>query len=264
MESVFREPETMTTVEAIQVSPEMVTLLGQGSSRGVALPDASAAFMLTLGSAPSVRICYDSSEGEAPSDACTLTLIVMRTALDRLFDWSPRGDDGATFHLNADIRSVASTLSDCPRNDGSRTPYLLAKSIELLCELVTAIKQGELVPVAAVGSLSQLDSRRLIEARRIIDEHWSEKLTLGQIARRSGLNRTKLAKGFRELYHCSVSEALSEKRLAEARRQLQSTDLPVGIIGFRSGYLNNASFARAFGRRFGVSPSDYRACGLAA
>jgi len=91
-----------------------------------------------------------------------------------------------------------------------------------------------------------------------------EKLTLELIARRCSLNRSKLARGFRQLYSCSVIEALAERRLVEARKQLIATDLPVGIIGYRSGYLNNASFTRAFGHRFGVSPSDYRACGLAA
>jgi AraC family transcriptional activator of pyochelin receptor len=46
---------------------------------------------------------------------------------------------------------------------------------------------------------------------------------------------------------------------------LRTTDLPVSSIGYENGYLNNASFARAFSRRFGLSPSDFRACqGLAA
>jgi len=62
----------------------------------------------------------------------------------------------------------------------------------------------------------------------------------------------------------SVGEALADKRLAEARRQLLATDLPVSVIGYRTGYSNNASFTRAFGRHFGVSPTDLRSCGLAA
>lgn len=73
-----------------------------------------------------------------------------------------------------------------------------------------------------------------------------------------------MARGFRETYGCTVSEALAERRLAEARRQLIATDLPIGLIGYRSGYLNNASFTRAFGRRFGQSPTDFRACAVAA
>ena len=34
---------------------------------------------------------------------------------------------------------------------------------------------------------------------------------------------------------------------------LLTTDKPVSSIGYENGYLNNASFARAFSRRFGVS-----------
>ena len=114
------------------------------------------------------------------------------------------------------------------------------------------------------ASLSQVDMNRISAARRIVDEQWTEKLTLDQIARRCGLNRSKLSRGFREIYRCTVSEALAERRLAEARRQLLSTDLPVSLIGYRSGYLNNASFTRAFGRRFGQSPTNFRACSVAA
>ncbi len=93
----------------------------------------------------------------------------------------------------------------------------------------------------------------------MIDDRWNEKLTLDAIARACGLNRAKLTRGFREMFNCSIAEALAERRLLEARRLLLTTDLPVSSIGYESGYLNNASFSRAFSRHFGHSPSDYRA-----
>ncbi|MGD9815006.1 MAG: helix-turn-helix transcriptional regulator [Hyphomonadaceae bacterium] len=107
------------------------------------------------------------------------------------------------------------------------------------------------------------DTRRVIAARRLIDERWGQKLTLDGIARACGLNRAKLTRGFRDLFGCTVAEALAERRLHQARHMLLTTDLPVSSIGYENGYLNNASFARAFGRRFGVSPSDLRACAAA-
>ena len=187
-----------------------------------------------------------------------MTFVVMRAALHRLFGWSPADHDGEEFHLSHDLVAIAERIWDAGPTPGVTQTYRLAKSIELLCDMVGAIQRGTLMPYHDQGSLSLGDARRLLEARRMIDEEWAEKLTLGQIARRCGLNRTKLSRGFRELYHCSVSEALADRRLLEARRQLLSTDLPIGVIGYRSGYSNNASFTRAFGRRFGVPPSDFR------
>ena len=98
----------------------------------------------------------------------------------------------------------------------------------------------------------------------MIDERWSEKLTLDKIARACGLNRAKLTRGFRDMFSCSIAEAIAEQRLSQAKRMLMTTNLPISSIGYENGYLNNASFARAFGRRFGVSPSDFRACQFAA
>ena len=146
----------------------------------------------------------------------------------------------------------------------ARTPYRLAKSIELLCEAVRLHGERALIPFTADGVLSLADSRRLIAARQMIDDRWNEKLTLDAIARACGLNRAKLTRGFKEMFDCTIAEALAARRLLEASRLLLTTDLPVSSVGYESGYLNNASFSRAFGRHFGRSPSHYRAYGLAA
>ena len=249
-------------IQTILVSHEMVTLIGAGDLEGVDLPDECAALVIELDQSARVSVHQDQSVvawGEMPSAAPRIGLVVQRGALDRLFKWSPEAADGKSFYLTEPLASVANQLLECERGEGAAVTYRLAKSIELLCDLVAGLQDGALVPAQSNGSLKHHDGRRLVVARQIIDERWSEKLTLAQIARHCGLNRTKLTRGFRELYQCSVSEAIAERRLAEARRQLLATDLPVGVIGYRSGYSNNASFTRAFGRRFGVSPSDLRA-----
>jgi AraC family transcriptional regulator, transcriptional activator of the genes for pyochelin and ferripyochelin receptors len=249
-------------IESIDVSHEMVTLIGAGDLEGVDLPDNCAALVIQLGQSASVTVHLDQNRvawEEAPSAAPRIGLVVMRSALGRLFDWSVEAADGQSYFLTEELANVANQLVGCQRGEGAGTTYRLAKSIELLCDLIAALQSGALVPTRGGASLKHHDGRRLVAARRIIEEQWSEKLTLGDIARRCGLNRTKLARGFKEIYDCSVSQAIAEKRLAEARRQLLSTDLPVGVIGYRSGYSNNASFTRAFGRRFGISPSDLRA-----
>ncbi|MBU6266811.1 MAG: AraC family transcriptional regulator [Sphingomonadales bacterium] len=241
----------------VDVSPEMTTVVGCGEVAASALPEGAAQLRLYLGTSPRLAI---RALAQHPLEQAgrTLTLFVQRSALKRLFDWTPRADDDDDFHLPHDLAAIAERIWQEGRSPEVTHTYRLAKSIELLCELVEAVRQGTLMPFHECGSLSAGDTRRLLAAKRMIDEEWSSKLTLGAIAQRCGLNRTKLARGFRALYHCSVREALVDRRLDAARLQLLSTDLPIGVIGYRSGYLNNAAFTRAFGRRFGVAPSDFR------
>ncbi|QNQ11773.1 AraC family transcriptional regulator [Sphingomonas alpina] len=258
-----------TPIQAVIVAPEMTTLIGIGDMDGVVLPAESALLVYNfggVGTPATLRIAHDAAVeplGEAVEGPASISFVVTHEVMGRLFGWDSAAEHGRRYHLTSEQRAIGLALRDYPAGTFCEA-YRTGKSIELLCETGRLLASGELIPVAADGVLSLADSRRLVDARRIIDERWSEKLTLDGLARACGINRAKLTRGFRELYHCTVAEALAERRLAEASRRLLSTDLPVSKIGYESGYLNNASFARAFGRRFGVSPSEYRGRTLAA
>ena len=248
---------------AIEVSPEMLTLWGVGGVGRHRWPPRAVAFLLdeqftvTFQARPTIVSIADQGL------ANRIVLLVDRSACERLLAGPTNFTDGATYLIPAEVRAIALALRDCSMLPAAAEPYRLAKSIELLCEMLRASAAGEMLAMSA-NVLSFADCQRVTEARRLIDENWQEPLTLSQIARRCGLNRSKLSRGFRALFQCSVSEALADRRLTEARRQLISTDLPVGLIGYRSGYQNNASFSRAFCRRFGVPPSNFRSKAMAA
>jgi AraC family transcriptional regulator, transcriptional activator of the genes for pyochelin and ferripyochelin receptors len=250
-------------IEWIEVSPEMTAILGRGPFAGAPLPPAPVLLSFELGCAgvrPAVRI-----GGDGPAGDCDrLYLVVAHTALLRLGGRLPSPADRVGYHLPSELRAIALALRDCPLRGEPRNVYRLAKSIELLCEAIRLQREAAMAPLAADGGLSVADTGRLMAARRMIYERWQEKLTLATIARACGLNRAKLTGGFRELFGCTIAEALAERRLGQASRMLLTTDQPVSSIGYANGYLNNASFARAFSRRYGVTPSGFRACGVAA
>lgn len=257
-------------VEWVPVSPEMTTIIGDELPHCAALPgDVTSLLAFSLGTQEQPASLHilaqigDWTAHHAAPGSRTILCIVTRHALGRLFGWSASGMNGKRYHLGSELRSIALSIADAPMDGPPRETYRIGKSIELLCETMRALTADSLVPLEQAGSLTLADSRRVIKARRMIDEHWADKLTLDTIARKCGLNRAKLTRGFRELYKCSVAEAITERRLTEARRQLLTTDLPVSSIGYASGYLNNASFTRAFGRRFGVSPTACRSRHLA-
>ena len=252
--------------DVIAVSHEMTAILG-AQSGGALIPPNSAALIVALGA----EVCSLHVEPR-PKLSSTLAMaadgrmvfFVQRSALTRLGGAGMIAPGTQAFHLSAELRTIALAMRNPPAPEETRTTYRLAKSIEFLCETIRQFRSGELAPLTPEGLLSLADTRRVIAARRMIDERANEKLTLDLIARACGLNRSKLTRGFKEMFDVTVAQAIAERRLDLARRMLLTTDLPVSSIGYESGYLNNASFTRAFGRRFGRSPSDFRHRELAA
>jgi AraC family transcriptional activator of pyochelin receptor len=253
-------------MDFVEVSHEMTTLLAGTTEAAPPVPADPVALVFRLGDAPMLRIDFAPALKTmiAAAEEGRIVFLVTRTAVRRIGGEALLDAEGADFHLPSDLRGIALALRDAPGPDATRTVYRLAKSIELLCETIRQFDADTLVPLARDAALSLADARRIVEARRLIDERWNQKLTLDSIARACGLNRAKLTRGFREMFDCTVAEALSERRLSQASRLLLTTDLPVSSVGYEAGYLNNASFARAFGRHFGRSPSNYRASGLVA
>lgn len=249
--------------DMIEVSPEMLTFVGIGD------------FPAFIKPAGCIALHFDGfAESGTPAagynrDGCLddlkespLILLVQRTACLRIFGFEP--DEGTRWHLSNKLRECALSLIDCEASGEARTTLRLARSIELLCQFHEAIRSGELVAIAGEGALSEMDVARIANARRIVDQHWHEKITISDLSRMAGVNRDKLVRGFRELYDSSIAEVLSERRLAEARKLLLVTDLPVASVAYRCAYLNNASFTRAFSRHYGLSPTELRRAGVAA
>jgi AraC family transcriptional activator of pyochelin receptor len=161
------------------------------------------------------------------------------------------------FFLDADTTRLANDFMRSPMKGRVGALYQNAKCRELICSAMHQLFSGSLVPVGS-NVLSHEDTRRLLEARRLIATNFSEKLTLGSIARACGLNRTKLAWGFRELFDCSIAEALVEKRLNWASSELMAGRMSISQIAYSSGYLSHASFSRAFAKHYGVPPRQWR------
>ncbi|MGE0740391.1 MAG: helix-turn-helix transcriptional regulator [Hyphomonadaceae bacterium] len=257
----MREPvlAAEAVFDVVEVSPEMTLLLG-ACPDGAPLPPNPLVLVFTVGgeaATPSLSIDAPQRGG-----ADELTLVIDAAAFARI--GGARPDEETAFHLPSELRAIVIAIRDCVLEGEARKVYRLGKSIELVCETIRLQGNGELVPLSPEGELSLEDTRRVFAARRLIDERWGEKLTLDKIARACGLNRAKLTRGFRDVFNCTIAEAIAERRLSQASRMLLTTDLPVSSIGYENGYLNNASFARAFSRRFGRSPSDFRACQAAA
>lgn len=245
--------------QQIDVSPEMLSFVGPGTiDAGAMLPPEALVLRFHLGDAPTITAGGTTRD----ADDAVIVLAVAADACRRLFGRVP--GDGCAWHLPADLALLVVAIRDCPLAEPARMTLRLAKSIELLCATFTHLADGALIAASGTSDLSERDAARLAAARRLVDERWQEKLTLDGIARACGLNRAKLTRGFRQAFGSTVADAIATRRLEGAHQLLLATDLPVSSIGYRCGYSNNASFTRAFSRRYGVAPTRVRAMDIAA
>lgn len=111
---------------------------------------------------------------------------------------------------------------------------------------------------APTPSFSGRDRRRLLEARRHIEAHLAEPLTVSAIAAACGLSETALKKGFRALFGRSVYEHVLQARCARAADLLRDSPLTVRQVAEHCGFSSASHLAKHFAQRFSATPLRYR------
>jgi AraC-like DNA-binding protein/quercetin dioxygenase-like cupin family protein len=91
-----------------------------------------------------------------------------------------------------------------------------------------------------------------------IEERFHEPISLATIARAVGLTPGHLTTVVRRKTGRSVQRWITERRMAEARRLLRETDLPVEAIAARAGYRQPSYFIKHFRRDHAVTPANWR------
>lgn len=100
---------------------------------------------------------------------------------------------------------------------------------------------------------------RIKGSLQFIDEHFSEEISLEQIAAASGLSPNYFTSLFKECFHVKLWDHVLSKRIDAAKKLLSSgKDLTVLEIALACGFHNTANFNRAFLRFTGLTPSQFR------
>lgn len=89
--------------------------------------------------------------------------------------------------------------------------------------------------------------------------HLREDLTVEVLAAKVFLSPRQFTRTFRTTYGTTPAVFVEQIRLAEASRRLSAERVGIDAVGRSIGYSSPDVFRRAFERRFGVTPRDYRA-----
>lgn len=133
-------------------------------------------------------------------------------------------------------------------------------------------------PVSGAESCSELIYEYILAARELfrsegqpaentpaaravsfMEEHYSEDVTLEQLAALSGISLQHFCRLFRARTGMRPMEYLARKRIAAAKLLLWNTAEPIAAIGEQCGYPDPAYFGAVFRKYEGISPKEYRA-----
>ena len=90
-----------------------------------------------------------------------------------------------------------------------------------------------------------------------------EQASLAGLARQIGLSERQVSRIFREEFGTTFRDHLATLRLDRAKQLLAATDLSVIEVAGHTGWSSLAHFNAVFRRRVGVTPSAFRAGGIA-
>jgi AraC-like DNA-binding protein len=91
-----------------------------------------------------------------------------------------------------------------------------------------------------------------------IYSHYSENITLDDIAASGNISRSQCAKLFNRYTSLSPINFLNKHRLEISRELLRTTYLPIGEIALSCGFSDQSYFNRLFVKQYGITPFAYR------
>lgn len=202
----------------------------------------------------------------APDDRTieTLNVYVPRGLVDATLDEYRRAGSPARadvldvlFFDDPVIARVCVALTDAAAGAAASELYAQSAAQFIVTHLLS-LQSRSAPPSNAQRSVGSLPRRRLDAVLDYMAANYARQLTLDELAREAHVSRFHFVQLFRQEVGVTPHQHLIALRLGAATRMLLRTDSSVHAIAEACGYATGAHFAKAFGRRYGSTPSAYR------
>ncbi|TFD98785.1 AraC family transcriptional regulator [Dysgonomonas capnocytophagoides] len=133
-------------------------------------------------------------------------------------------------------------------NNGIDSELVRLKIIELLYNLL-------LTEPSLLQHILQLRQNIKSDLISVLEQHYTDHLTLAELAKLSGRSLSTFKREFMSIYNIYPSLFIRNKRLEKAQSLLRSTSLNVAEVCYMSGFENIAHFSMIYKKRYGYTPS---------
>ncbi|MEZ4829513.1 MAG: AraC family transcriptional regulator [Bacteroidia bacterium] len=140
-------------------------------------------------------------------------------------------------------------------SEGAKNLYYRGKVFEILSLYFSRDDQkpGDNCPFLH----DEQNVEKIRQAKKILTDRMSDPPVLPELAREVGLNEYQLKAGFKNIYGTTVYKYLTDYRMDQAKKMLDTGNFRVNEVSFHIGFTNPSHFIAAFRKKFGTTPKKY-------
>lgn len=143
--------------------------------------------------------------------------------------------------------NVENASTSAMRSDGT--------ALLMLADLIRYFSVYSL-PGVTIGTSQSNDTLR--EIISYVNEHYTEKLSLEEVADQVGFSREYFCRFFKKHMGITFLRYLNEVRISHAGRLLMNTDMSISEVMNKIGFTNQTIFNRLFKEIYGLTPRQAR------
>jgi transcriptional regulator GlxA family with amidase domain len=130
----------------------------------------------------------------------------------------------------------------------------------ILCSKVFQIEfeRNSQSPFMIFNAQKDHEDEEIKKAQAFIEENYSDKISVDDLATMVGLSRRNLERRFRKVTYNSIVEYIQRVRIEAAKKTLERNRENVNEAMYKSGYSDNKAFRSTFKKFTGLSPLEYR------
>lgn len=173
-----------------------------------------------------------------------------------------RRASGLSLSLTPPLAAAAISVMQTQLSGPLLDLFLDAKAREIVTLIISQIREADGVQRRMRAALGNRDREKISLCHQLVSSQFQKPLSISILSKRVGLNRNKLCFGFRDAYGVTIFDYCRELRLQRGMTLLQETTIGVTEVALEVGYEHAPAFSTAFKRRFGCSPTEFRARGV--
>ncbi|WP_437918879.1 helix-turn-helix domain-containing protein [Sphingobacterium sp. LRF_L2] len=161
---------------------------------------------------------------------------------------------GSAHQITPTMRLLIADMTNNRYQGKMKALFLESKMTELF--LLQLQQKSAIRPQS--NTLKKSEIELLYAIKEYITRNKYNYLSLDQLSKQFGINKTKLMRGFKGIFGQTIYQYIVELKLNSAKSMLINEDKFVNEVAYEIGYKNPQHFVEAFKKRFGISPGKLK------